>query len=422
MSEITSVHAREIIDCRGTPTLEVEVTVDGWAKGRFGVPSGLSRGSHEAFELRDGEPRYRGLGVRKAVENVNKVIAPAIVGMDALSQREIDRTLIELDGTENKGKLGANAILGVSVAVAKAASALLGIPFFKYMNPDAHILPLPQFNLINGGKHASNDLEFQEFIIMPDGAESFSESLRIATEINFTLREILKERYGKSALNVGDEGGFAPPISDVREALDVLVEAVRKSEYEDEVVYALDVAATHFYDRERKVYAFQNLELTREEMIEFYELLTSDYEIASMEDPLYEDDFEGYVELTRTLDVQIVGDDLFVTNPKRLKRGIELGAANAVLWKVNQIGTLTEAWDVAQMALRNGYNVVVSERSGETEDETIADFSVALNCGQIKTGAPVRGERTSKYNQLLRIEEELGEEAVFAGRNWRKLY
>lgn len=422
MSEITSVHAREIIDCRGIPTLEVEVTVDGWAEGRFGVPSGLSRGSYEAFELRDGDSRFRGLGVRKAVENVNRVIAPAIMGMDALSQREIDMALIELDGTADKSKLGANAILGVSVAVAKAASSFLGVPFFKYMNQDAHILPVPQYNLINGGKHASNDLEFQEFIIMPEGAESFSESLRIASEVNFTLREILEERYGKVALNVGDEGGFAPPISDVREALDVLVEAVRKSGYEDEISYALDVASTHFYDREKGLYVFQGLKLEREEMIEFYELLTSDYQIVSIEDPLYEDDFEGYVELTKALDVQIVGDDLFVTNPKRLKKGIELGAANALLWKMNQIGTLTEAWDVAQMALRNRYNVVVSERSGETEDETIADLTVALNCGQIKTGAPVRGERTSKYNQLLRIEEFLGDKGVFAGRRWRKLY
>jgi enolase len=422
MNEITSVRAREIIDCRGIPTLEVEVTVEGWAKGRFAVPSGLSRGSHEAFELRDGDTRFRGLGVRKAVENVNKIIAPAILGMDALSQREIDRTLLELDGTENKSKLGANAILGVSVAVAKSASSFLDIPFFKYMNQYAQILPLPQFNLINGGKHASNDLDFQEFIIMPEGAESFSESLRIASEVNFILRDILLEKYGKSALNVGDEGGFAPPISDVREALDVLSEAVKKSGYEDEIVYALDVASTHFYDRNEGIYTFQGLKLSREEMIEFYDSLISDYPIVSMEDPLYEDDFEGYAELTKSLDIQIVGDDLFVTNPKRLKKGIEMGAANAVLWKMNQIGTLTEAWDVAQIAMRNGYNVVVSERSGETEDETIADLSVSLNCGQIKTGAPVRGERTSKYNQLLRIEEELGENGMFAGKKWRKLY
>jgi enolase len=420
-TKIRAVHAREIIDCRGYPTVEVDVVLESGVVGRVGVPAGLSTGTHEAHEARDGGERYRGLGVRAAVRSVNQVIAPALVGKDATRQRELDAFLCqELDGTPDKSKLGSNAIVGVSLALAQAAAAATGKLLYRYLNPSAHVIPTPLFNLINGGKHASGDLEVQEFIIMPVGAESLSHALQICTEVMFELRDLIVAKYGKIAVNVGDEGGFVPPMTGVREPLDTIVQAVERAGYANLVVYGLDVAATHFYDSEEEIYRLAGEELTQADMITLYKGLCADYQLDSIEDALYEDDFEGWAQLTAELpQVQWVGDDLFVTNPERVRKGIEMGAANAVLWKVNQIGTLTEAWDVAELAYRHGYGVQVSERSGETEDPIIADLTVALNAGQIKTGAPVRGERTGKYNQLLRIEEELGAQAVYAGRNFR---
>jgi len=417
---ITGIKAREIIDCRGTPTVEVDVWVDNVLRGRADVPSGRSVGSYEACELRDGKSRHDGFGVLQAVGNVNEVIAPAVIGMEVTQQRKLDSLMIELDGTPNKSKLGANAILGVSLAAARAAASTLDIPLYKYLNANAHILPVPMMNLINGGKLSSNDLDFQEFIMMPVGAETFSQALQITTEVNSKLRALLAKRYGKLAINVGDEGGCVPPITSVREALDVLQEAVRQTAWEDTIVYALDVAATHLYDKNTRKYTIEGKQLSSDDVIDLFKDLVSRYPIVSIEDPLDEDDFEGFARITRELGIQIVGDDLFVTNSQRLKKGIEIGAANALLWKVNQIGTLSEALDSAAMAFRNGYGVVVSERSGETEDSIIADLVVALNAGQIKAGAPVRSERTGKYNQLLRIEEELGSSARYAGRDFRR--
>jgi enolase len=399
----------------------VDVKLESGILGRAGVPAGLSTGVHEAHEVRDGEERYRGMGTRTAVRNVNEVIGPALVGKDASRQRDLDAFMGgELDGTPDKSKLGANAIVGVSLALARAAAAAAGVPLYRYLNSNAYVIPVPLFNLINGGKHASNDLEVQEFIIVPVGAESFSHALQIGTEVIFELRDLIIAKYGKIAVNTGDEGGFAPPMTGVREPLDSLVEAVHRAGYGDLVSYGLDVAASHFYDPEEEVYHLAGDQLARDDMIALYKELCSQYNVASIEDALHEDDFEGWARLTAELpDVQWVGDDLFVTNAHRLRKGISMGAANAVLWKVNQIGTLTEALDVAELAYRHGYGVQVSERSGETEDPIIADLTVALNAGQIKTGAPVRGERTSKYNQLLRIEEQLGGQAVYAGHRFR---
>ncbi|MBA7671766.1 Enolase [subsurface metagenome] len=420
--KITDVRAREIIDGRGTPTVEVDIWVDSFLRGRADVPSGRSTGSHEACEIRDGGSRYGGLGVRTAVDNVNRLIASAVIGHDVTQQRDLDSLMKELDGTPQKSKLGANAMVGVSLAVAKAAASSLGIPLYKYINANSHTLPVPMMNLINGGKLASNDLDFQEFIIMPVGAASFSQALEITNEVNSKLGKILLKRYGKLALNVGDEGGYVPPITSIREALDVLQQAVRETEWESTIVYALDVAATHLYDKNTRKYIIEGGQMSVEELIDLYKELVSSYPIVSIEDPLDENDFEGFARITQKLGIQVVGDDLFVTNSERLRNGIEMGAANALLWKVNQIGTLSEALDTAELAFRNRYGVVVSERSGETEDSAIADFAVALDAGQIKTGAPVRAERTCKYNQLLRIEEELGSSARYAGRKFNQSY
>lgn len=420
-NRISAIKAREVIDCRGTPTVQVDVWVDNMLRGRADVPSGRSTGSHEAFEMRDGGKRYGGQGVQKAVANVNTIIADALRGRDVTQQRAIDRDMIALDGTPNKSRLGANAILGVSLAVARAAAAALNLPLYRYLNSEAHVLPVPMMNLVNGGKLSSNDLCFQEFIMMPVGASSFSEALQMTAEINAILRPMTAERYGKLAINVGDEGGVVPPIIDVREALDLLCEAVARSGYAEHIVYAFDCAATHLYDTATGLYTFEGKNLTRDEVIRFFQALVAEYPIVSIEDPLQEDDFEGFAEITRALPgVQIVGDDLFVTNKERLAQGLAAGSANAVLWKVNQIGTLTEAMETATMAFRNGCGVCVSERSGETEDPMIADLVVALNGGQIKTGAPVRSERTAKYNRLLQIEEELGSAATYAGRAFRR--
>ncbi len=420
--KITDVRAREIIDGRGTPTVEVDIWVDSFLRGRADVPSGRSTGSHEACEIRDGGNRYGGLGVRTAVDNVNRLIAPAVIGCDVTQQRYLDSLMKELDGPPQKAKLGANAMVGVSLAIAKAAASSLGTPLYKYINSNSHTLPVPMMNLINGGKLASNDLDFQEFIMMPVGATSFSQALEITNEVNSKLGKILLKKYGKFALNVGDEGGYVPPITSIREALDVLQQAVRETEWESTIVYALDVAAAHLYDKNTQKYIIEGGQMSTEELIDLYEELVSSYPIVSIEDPLDENDFEGFARITQKLDIQIVGDDLFVTNSERLRKGIETGAANALLWKVNQIGTLSEALDAAELAFRNRYGVVVSERSGETEDSAIADFAVALDAGQIKTGAPVRSERTCKYNQLLRIEEELGSSARYAGRKFNQPY
>ena len=416
---IADVSARWILDSRGNPTVETEVVTIGGGFGRAAVPAGASRGKHEALELRDGGKKFRGKGVLNAVRNVNEVIAKKIMGMDSRNQRGIDRVMIKLDGTPNKSKLGANAILSVSLAVAKAAANTYGLPLFQYLGGAlARVLPVPLMNIINGGKHAGNKLKIQEFMIVPVGADSFSEALRVGCEVYQYLKEYLVENYGKSAINVGDEGGFAPPLKISREALEALRKSVERAGYElgRDVLLALDAAASEFYDEEKGVYEIDGKELTRDELLDYYAELVGKYPIVSIEDPFHEEDFEGFrIAVEKLKGVQIVGDDLFVTNLSRLRKGIEMGAANALLLKVNQIGTLTEAIDAAFESFRNGYNVIVSHRSGETEDTTVAHLAVALNTGQIKTGAPARGERTAKYNELLRIEEYLGGEAIFLG-------
>jgi enolase len=417
---ITKLFAREIIDCRGFPTVEVDLWVDGEFASRADVPVGRSTGSREAIEVRDGGKRWGGKRVQIAVSNVNEIIAPALLGLDPRDQRGIDALLCALDGTPNKSKLGANAITGVSLAVIRAAALLSDRPLYKYINPNAHVIPVPLVNLINGGKLTSNDLEIQEFIVMPVGAKNLLEGLQICYEINMVLHDMIVDKYGKIAANVGDEGGYAPPMRGVQEPMAMLSKAVSYSGYGDQIVYGMDAAASHWYDAEKKVYRMDGEELTRDDLIALYVDLCKKYPIGSIEDPLDEDDFEGTALLTKKLDgVQIVGDDLFTTNVKYLKTGIETGAANAMLWKFNQVGTISEALDAAEYAYRNGYGVQVSERSGETEDTSIADFVVALNAGQIKTGT-TRSERTAKYNQLLRIAEELGDSAVYAGRNFHR--
>jgi len=418
--KITQIKAREIIDCRGFPTVEVDVWVEGELAGRADVPAGRSTGKREAVELRDGGKRWGGQGTLKAVENVNRVIAPALIGHDPRDQRAIDDLLRELDGTPNKSRLGANAIAGVSLAVAKAAAKVSNLPLYKYLNANAHVIPVPLVNLINGGKLTSNDLEIQEFIVMPVGAADLREGLQICYEINLILHDIIVDKYGKIAVNVGDEGGFAPPMTGIREPMETLAKAVKASGYEDKIVYGMDAAASHWYDWDKGVYRMEGEEMTRDDVIDMYVQLCHDYPFGSIEDPLMEDDFEGHAILTQKLDgVQIVGDDLFTTNVEYIRRGIQAGAANALLWKFNQVGTLTEAFDAAELAYRSGYGVQVSERSGETEDTSIADLVVALNAGQIKTGT-TRSERTAKYNQLLRIAEELGPQARYAGRDFRR--
>ncbi len=412
---VRALSAREVLDCRGLPTVQVDIELDGAVIGTADVPSGRSTGSNEAHELRDGGGRFGGFGVRGAVANVEGEIRDLLVGSALPEQRLLDAALIDLDGSSDKSRLGANAILGVSLAAARARARAAGVPLYRALNANAHILPVPLVNLINGGKHASNDLDFQEFIVIPVGADSILEALQISTEVNLALAEILLERYGKSALNTGDEGGYAPAISSPQEALGLLHEAVDDAGHAGRFRYGLDCAATHYYDRESGNYALAGETRDTESMIELYLELIRDFDLITIEDPLDEDDFTGFAALTAQSGIQIVGDDLFVTNSGRLREGIATGAANALLWKVNQIGTLSEALDAADLAHRNAYRVVVSERSGETEDPIIADLAVALGAGQIKTGAPVRGERTAKYNRLLRISEELGSTAVYPG-------
>lgn len=417
--KITGIIAREIMDCRWTPTVRVEVQVNNEIIGQADAPAGRSIGSNEARELRDGEKRFNGLGVEKAVNNIHKIIAPALIGMDVTEQRKIDYKMIELDGTKNKENLGGNAIIAVSLACARAAANATSIPLYRYINPNAHVLPVPLLNLINGGKLTSNDLDFQEVCIFPVGANSFKEAMEIGYAVNEELRTIIIENYGKIAANVGDEGGFAPPIVDVREAMDHLVHAVELSGFADKIVYGFDCAATHFYDKETKLYHLEGNKLTTGEMIDFYKDLIKSYPIATIEDPFDENDVEGFIQATKELGIQIIGDDFFCTNPALIKERSGLVGANALLWKFNQIGTLSEALDAAQIAFRNSMGIMVSERSGETEDPILADFTVGLNAGQIKTGACVRSERTSKYNRLLQIEQELGLTAKYAGKDFR---
>ena len=418
MADIIHVMAREILDSRGNPTVEAEVFLDDGARGVAGVPSGASTGVHEAHELRDGGDRYLGKGVLKAVENVNEEIADELAGFEADDQRLIDQALIKLDGTDNKSRLGANAILGVSIAAAKAAAESAGLPLYRYIGgPNAHVLPVPMMNIVNGGAHADSGVDVQEFMIAPIGAESFSEALRMGAQVYHALKAVIKSKGLSTGL--GDEGGFAPEAESTKAALDLIVEAIEKAGFKPgkDVALALDVASSEFFKDGK--YHFEGGEHTAEEMAKVYEDLIANYPIVSIEDPLQEDDWEGYTKLTAAIGnkVQIVGDDFFVTNPARLKEGIEKKAANALLVKVNQIGTLTETFDAVELAHRNGYRTMMSHRSGETEDTTIADLAVALNCGQIKTGAPARSERVAKYNQLLRIEQELGDAAVYAGRS-----
>ncbi|GAA4963165.1 phosphopyruvate hydratase [Yinghuangia aomiensis] len=418
MAVIDVVHAREILDSRGNPTVEVEVILDDGSQGRAAVPSGASTGAFEAIELRDGdEGVYGGKGVQKAVLAVVEQIQTEIVGIEADEQRIVDQTMIDLDATPDKSNLGANAILGVSLAVAHAAAEASGLPLFRYLGgPNAHVLPVPMMNILNGGAHADTNVDIQEFMIAPIGAESFSEALRWGTETYHALKSVLKARG--LATSIGDEGGFAPDLPSNRDALDLILEAIGKAGFEPgkDIALALDVAATEFYDDGS--YTFEGAKKSSAEMAAYYAELVAAYPLVSIEDPMNEEDWDGWKQLTDALGgkVQLVGDDLFVTNPARLARGIESGTANALLVKVNQIGSLTETLDAVSLAQRSGYQCMMSHRSGETEDTTIADLAVATNCGQIKTGAPARSERVAKYNQLLRIEEVLDDAAVYAGR------
>ncbi len=419
MSEIEHVVAREVLDSRGNPTVEVEVILDTGARGRAIVPSGASTGEHEAVELRDGGDRYGGKGVLDAVANVNGEILDAIIGIDALDQRALDAELIALDGTDNKGRLGANALLGVSLAAAKAAAAELELPLYRYIGGvNAHVLPVPMFNVLNGGVHADNNIDLQEFMIMPIGAPSFREALRWGVETYHVLKKLLKDRGMSTA--VGDEGGFAPNLASNEDAIRVLVEAIELAGHSpgDDMAIALDPAASEIFRDGAYHLDGENRVLTPDEMVEYWHRLAGAYPIVSLEDGMAEDDWTGWEKLTAALGggVQLVGDDLFVTNAERLATGIERRVANSVLVKVNQIGTLTETLETVSLANRRGYTAVMSHRSGETEDTTIADLAVATNCGQIKTGAPARSDRVAKYNQLLRIEEDLDESAAFRGR------
>jgi len=423
MTEIASIHAREILDSRGNPTVEADVVLEDGTRGRAAVPSGASTGEHEAVELRDGDKsHYLGKGVLNAVENVESVIAPELAGMDATNQRLIDATMISLDGTENKGKLGANAILSVSMACARAAAESLGVPLYRYLGGvNACVLPTPMMNILNGGAHADNNVDFQEFMVMPVGAETFSDALRWGTEVFHTLKGVLKKKGYNTA--VGDEGGFAPSVKSNLEALEVILEAIELAGYKagEQIAIALDPASSEFYDKAAGRYVFKKSdksEKTSDQMADYWANWVRQYPIVSIEDGLAEDDWQGWKYLTEKVGrkIQLVGDDLFVTNVKRLQRGIDEQVGNSILVKVNQIGSISETLDAIELARRNGYTAVISHRSGETEDTFIADLAVATNAGQIKTGSASRTDRIAKYNQLLRIEEELGQTAEFLGR------
>jgi enolase len=426
--DIEIIHARQVLDSRGNPTIEVEAHLDDGTVGRAIVPSGASTGEHEAVELRDGDKKaYLGKGVLKAVENVNTRIAPELMGLDARDQEEIDAIMCDLDGTENKGKLGANAILGVSMAVAKAAAEASGLPLFRYLGgTGAKVLPVPMMNILNGGKHADNNVDFQEFMIQPWGFDNFADALRCGVEIYHQLKKVLQERNLSTA--VGDEGGFAPSLKDNEDALKVIAEAVEKAGYDfgRQVFVALDPATSEMWDKKKKGYVFFKSNpkkvFSSEEMVDYWANWCKKYPIRSIEDGLAENDWAGWKKLTDTVGekIQLVGDDLFVTNAKFLQKGIDSGTANSILVKVNQIGTLSETFDAVGLAMRNGYTAVLSHRSGESEDATIADIAVATNCGQIKTGAPCRSDRNAKYNQLLRIADLLGDNAVYGSKFWNK--
>jgi len=414
---LDSVHAREILDGRGWPTVEVEIRTNGRIV-RSQVPTGVSRSSYEALDLRDGGKRYDGKGVRKAVKNVNNIIAPRVIGRDFSSQQQLDKELIDIDGTPNKRKLGANAVLAVSLAAAKAGAEIIGVPLYRYLaKGTANTLPTPFFDVIGGGILVGIPMEIQECIFAPTGFKSYSDAIRASVEIYFELGKVLEKRFGKSALNLGVDGGYTPPVKTAKEGLTLIQKAVERTGYDKKIDYALDAAATHFYNPRSKTYRVEGKRLKREKMLNYYEALTRQFHLISIEDPLSQDDWEGFRECRERLRIQIVGDDLFATNLNRLKKGVQKKAANAMLLKINQIGTITEALEAGRYAIENGYAVMVSERSGEPEDDSIADIAVALNCGQIKTGAPVRAEHTAKYNRLFRIEEELGTEGQYVGKS-----
>lgn len=419
--QIKSIKAREILDCRGDPTIEVDVLTEKGILGRADTPAGRSRGKYEAFEIRDGGKRYHGLGVQKAVKTVNTIIAPMLQGMDVRNQREIDYKMVEADGTQDKSKLGGNCMVATSWAVAKAAAHALSLPVYRYIGgSDAFVLPVPMFLYICGGKLAATDFDFQEFNVMPIGAKTFAEAMQMGSEVYHTLGKLLTKKYGKYSLNTGDEGSFSPPdVSDPKAAYEIILKAIEEEGYQNDFILAMDAASTHMYNPKTGKYKYRGKEITREQLMDVYEDLVKTYPLKSIEDPLQEDDFEGFAEITRRLDIQIVGDDFFVSNIKRLIKGVKMHAANCILLKVNQIGTLTEALETASYANKNGYSVLVSERSAQTEDPWLGDLTAAINAGQIKNGAPTRSERVAQFNELIRIEEELGTSAKYAGRNYR---
>jgi enolase len=422
MFEIEDVLARQILDSRGNPTIEVEICT-GNGTGRASVPSGASKGKLEALELRDNEESYHGKSVNKAIRNVKNTISPNLKGMDVREQRSIDELMIKLDGTENKERLGANALLACSLAAAKTAADGLCLPLYQYLGGVAScVLPVPALNVINGGEHAGNALDIQEHMILPIGVKSFSKAIQAGSEVYQELKQLIKKKYGINAINVGDEGGFAPPMKGYNEPFDLLVKVLEETGYDNEIKIGVDAAASTFYKNGK--YSISKKNYSTEELVDFYKELAGEYPIISIEDGFAEEDWKGFRTITEEIgkEIQIVGDDLFVTNIKRLRKGVEMGACNALLLKVNQIGTLSEAIDAAQYAFRNKYGVMVSHRSGETEDSFIADLVVGLNCGQIKSGAPARSERCAKYNQLLRIEEQLGKQGKYAGKNFRRTF
>lgn len=422
-NKITDVRAREIFDCRWIPTVQVEIEVDGKTVGVGNAPIGKSTGSDEAFEIKDGGKRYSGKGCLTAVKNIETEIKDRLIGMDVTNQRAIDHAMMELDGTENKSRLGANAIIPVSVAAATAAAKHLGLPLYKYLNNNAHVMPVPLLDMLSGGLETDfSSIEIQEFCIFPVGAESFSEAMEIGHDVHYKLLEIMVKKYGPMASIVSLDGGFSCASMSIKENMDILVEAVEKAGYSDKVKFGFDMAATHWYDKKTKLYTLEGKKRTTDEVLEIYKDLVKNYPILTMEDPFDETDVAGFVRATQELGIQIVGDDFFVTNPKILKAKMATGAANAMLWKYNQIGTLTQAFDAAQIAFRNGYGVMVSERNGETEDSTLSDLVVALDGGQVKTGNVNRSERVAKYNRLLQIEKELGSEAVYAGEFYKNGY
>lgn len=422
-NKITDVRAREIFDCRWIPTVQVEIEVDGKTVGVGNAPIGKSTGSDEAFEIRDGGKRYSGKGCLTAAKNIETEIKDRLIGMDVTNQRAIDHAMMELDGTENKSRLGANAIIPVSVAAATAAAKHLGLPLYKYLNNNAHVMPVPLLDMLSGGLETDfSSIEIQEFCIFPVGAESFSEAMEIGHDVHYKLLEIMVKKYGPMASIVSLDGGFSCASMSIKENMDILVEAVEKAGYSDKVKFGFDMAATHWYDKKTKLYTLEGKKRTTDEVLEIYKDLVKNYPILTMEDPFDETDVAGFVRATQELGIQIVGDDFFVTNPKILKAKMATGAANAMLWKYNQIGTLTQAFDAAQIAFRNGYGVMVSERNGETEDSTLSDLVVALDGGQVKTGNVNRSERVAKYNRLLQIEKELGNEAVYAGEFYKNGY